>query len=107
MESLERVVNPFVCACYLLVFSSILFFMSNKMESEPPTHTSSFDTFHGVRDHKKKKDIHLKGARKVRISLEEKKKEVNVPMVVEDQEYEASTSTPCLKAKKRKAKVNY
>src|SRR5438128_1034811 len=81
--------------------------MSNKMESEPPTDTSSFDTFHGVRDHKKKKDIHLKGARKVRIPLEEKKKEVNVPMVVEDQEYEASTSTPGLKAERRKDKVNY
>ena len=77
------------------------------MKSESPTYIRSFDTFHGVRDHKKKKDIYLKGARKVRIPLVEKKKEVNVPMVVEDQKYKASTSTPCLKAKKRKAKVNY
>ena len=54
-------------------------FMSNKMESEPPTHTSSYDTFHGVRDHKKKKDFHMNVARKVRVTLEEKKKEVIVP----------------------------
>ena len=77
------------------------------MEREPPTHTSSFDTFHGVRDHKKKKDIHMKVARKVRVSLEEKKKEVIVPMVVEYRECEASTSTPCLKAEKKKAKIKY
>ena len=49
----------------------------------------------------------MKVARKVRISLEEKKKEVNVPMVFEGQECEASTSIPCLKAEKKKAKVNY
>src|SRR6266508_812953 len=77
------------------------------MKSESPTHISFFDTFHGVRDHKKKKDIHMKVARKVRGSLEEKKKEVIVPMVVEGRECEASTSTLCLKAKKKKAKVNY
>ena len=82
-------------------------FLPNEMESEPPTHTNSFDTFHGVRDHKKKKDIHMKAARKVRVSLEEKKKEVTVPMVVEDRECEASTSTPCLKAEKKKFKINY
>src|SRR5207244_13008167 len=80
---------------------------SNYMEREHPPLSRSFDTLHGVRDHKKKKDIHMKVARKVRGSLEEKKKEVIVPMVVEGREYEASTSTPCLKAEKKKAKVNY
>src|SRR5438105_1412590 len=81
--------------------------MSNKMESDPPTPTSSFDTFRGVKDHKKKKNIHIKVARKVKISLEEKKKEMNVPMMVESQGCEVVTSTPCLKAEKKKAKINY
>ena len=81
--------------------------MSNKLESNPPTHTSYFDTFHGVRDHKKKKNIHMKVARKAKISLEEKKKEMDVPMMVESQGCEVVTSTPCLKAEKKKAKNNY
>src|SRR5437868_6166570 len=81
--------------------------MSNKMESDPPTHTSSFDTFRGVRDHKQKKNIHMKVAHKVKISLEEKKKEMNVPMMVESHGYEVVTSTPCLKAEKKKTKINY
>ena len=78
------------------------------MKSESPTHISSFDTFHGVRDHKKKKkDIHMEVSHKVKATLEEKKKEVIVPTVVEGQECEASTSNPCLKVEKKKAKVNY
>src|SRR6266498_3716961 len=81
--------------------------MFNKMESVPPTHTSSFDTFHGVRDHKKKKNIHIKAARKVKVSLEEKEKEMVVPIMVESQECEGVTSTSCLKAEKKKAKINY
>ena len=77
------------------------------MKSESPTHISSFDTFHGVRDHKKKKDIHMKVSHKVKAILEKKKKEVIVPVMLEGQECEASTSTPCLKAEKKKAKINY
>jgi len=65
--------------------------MSNKIEINPPTHTNSFDTFHGVRDHKKKKNIHMKGSFKVELAckvktcLEEKEKEMDVPMIVESQ----------------------
>jgi len=77
------------------------------MECNPPTHSCSFDTFHGVRDHKKKKNIHIKGAHKVKVSLEEKEKEMDVPIAVEIQECEGVTSTSCLKAEKKKAKVNY
>ena len=95
--------NPFAVA----YFSSCAVFLSIIMKSESPTHISSFDTIHGVRDHKKKKDIHMKVAWKVRISLGEKKKEVNVPMVFKGQECEGSTSTPCHKTEKKKAKINY
>ena len=81
---------------FLLVGYFCKVFVSNKIESNPPTHTSSFDTFHGARDHKKKKNIHMKGsskvklpkgkvAHKVKTCLEEKKKEMDVPMMVESQ----------------------
>src|SRR6266508_2106348 len=49
----------------------------------------------------------MKVACKVKISLEEKNKEVNEPMMVESQGCEVVTSTPCLKAEKKKAKINY
>ena len=49
----------------------------------------------------------MKVARKVKISLEEKNKEVNEPMMVESQGCEVVTSTPCLKAEKKKANINY
>ena len=64
------------------LFSSCVIFLPIIMKGESPTRTISFDTFHGVRDHKKKKDIHMKVGRKVRDTLVEKKKEVIVPMVV-------------------------
>src|SRR5438132_878424 len=80
--------------------------MSNKLESDAPTHTSYFDTFHGVRDHKKKKNIHMKVARKVKVSLEEEQ-EMDIPIIVESQECEGVASTSCLKAEKKKAKINY
>src|SRR6266540_459334 len=79
--------------------------MSNNMENISPIHTSSYDTFHGVRDHKKKKNIHLKAALKEKASLEEK--ELNVPMMGGSQECEGVTSTSYLKAEKKKAKINY
>ena len=81
--------------------------MSNNMENVSPTHTSSFDTFHGVRDHKKKKNIHLKAAHKVKACLEEKEKEMDVSIMVESQECEGVTLTSCLKAEKKKTKINY
>ena len=62
--------------------------MSNNMGNIFPTHTSSYDTFHGVRDHKKKKNIHIKVACKVKASLEEKEKEMDVPIMVGSQECE-------------------
>ena len=43
------------------------------MKSESPTYIRSFDTFHGVRDHKKKKDIHMEVSHKVKAILEKKK----------------------------------
>ena len=55
------------------------------MKSESPTYIRSFDTFHGVRDHKKKKDIHMEVSHKVKAILEKKKKEVIVSIVVEGQ----------------------
>src|SRR6266511_1343859 len=70
------------------------------IKSESPTYNRSFDTFRGVRDHKKKKDIHMEVSHKVKAILEKKKKEVIVPVMLEGQD-------PCLKAEKKKVKVNY
>src|SRR5438105_12947810 len=77
------------------------------MKSESSTYIRSFDTFHGVTDHKKKKDIHMEVSHEVKAILEKKKKEVFVPIMLEGQECIASTSNPCLKAEKKKVKVNY
>src|SRR6266542_787001 len=77
------------------------------MKSESPTYIRSFDTFHGVRDHKKKKYIHMEVSHKVKAILDKKRKEVIVPIMLEGQECIASTLNPCLKAEKKKVKDNY
>ena len=43
----------------------------------------------------------------MKVSLEEKEKEMDVPIMVESQECEGVTSTSCLKDEKKKAKINY
>src|SRR5205809_973283 len=62
--------------------------MHNRMNSDFSTPTCTFDTFHGIRNHKKKK-------------------KKDAPRMVGSQKDEHIVSTSCLKAEKKKTKINY
>src|SRR6266498_1983400 len=89
-------------------------FFLNRMESDPSTSTCTFDTFHGVRDHKKRRSTHMKGGvfsceDEVNTSLMIKTNEATLKGVLHDAIEEnkrlleklkkVGVLTPCLMAK--------